>query len=86
MRPGAGAILVPTINTPAWEQGLGCRIMLFRDWGWNDDNGNPVNDVRLAQVLKAEGVLVTGGKQRVVGFSIGEVCYSLTPSSPIEVA
>jgi hypothetical protein len=44
MRPSAGAVLVPAINTTAWEQGLGCRIMLFRDWGWDDDEGKQVDE------------------------------------------
>jgi hypothetical protein len=74
MRPGAGAVLVPAINTTAWEQGLGCRIMLFRDWGWDDDEGKQVDDVRLAQVVKAEGIVVPEGRARFVGFTIGEVC------------
>jgi hypothetical protein len=74
MRAGAGAVLVPAINTTAWEQGLGCRVVLFRDWGWDDDDGKQVNDVRLAQVVKAEGTAVPEGRARVVGFTIGEVC------------
>jgi hypothetical protein len=73
MRGGAGAVLVPAINTTAWEQGLGCRIMLFRDWGWDDDDGRQVIDVRLAQVIKAEGIAVPDGRVRFVGFTIGEV-------------
>ncbi|TVY58819.1 hypothetical protein LSUE1_G010123, partial [Lachnellula suecica] len=81
MRPGCGAVLVPAVSTTAWEQGLGCRIALFRDWGWNDEDGKTVDDVRLAQILKAEGV---DGRGVVVGFSIGETGLSpLTlPSLP----
>lgn len=74
MRPGAGAVLVPAISTTAWEQGLGCRLALYRDWGWNDENGDDVNDVRLAEVAKAEGISMAGGRQRLVGFTINEVC------------
>jgi hypothetical protein len=86
MRPGAGAVLVPAINITAWEQGLGCRIMLFRDWGWDDDEGKQINDVRLAQVIKAEGIVVPEGRVRLVAFTIGEVCtfssliYEITKS------
>jgi len=71
MRPGAGAVLIPAINTTAWEQGLGCRVALFRDWGWIDEEGNAVDDVRLAEVKKAEGASCTG---RTAGFSIRGVC------------
>jgi hypothetical protein len=77
MRPGAGAALVPAINTTAWEQGLGCRVALFRDWGWDDEEATPVNNVRLAQVIKAEGVVVPEGRSRLVGFTISDVCHVL---------
>jgi hypothetical protein len=30
--------------------------------------------VRLAQVVKAEGIVVPEGRARFVGFTIGEVC------------
>jgi hypothetical protein len=69
MRPGAGAVLVPAINNKDWEQGLGCRVVLFRDWGWNTEEGN-VDGVRLAEVIKAEGAVA---KTRLVGFTIQEV-------------
>jgi hypothetical protein len=74
MRQGAGAVLVPAINNTAWEQGLGCRIALFRDWGWDDEDGREVNDVRLAEAVKSEGITMTGGRRRLVGFTIEEVC------------
>ncbi|KAE8450503.1 hypothetical protein EG329_006233 [Mollisiaceae sp. DMI_Dod_QoI] len=86
MRPGAGAALVPAINTTAWEQGLACRLALFRDWGWDDEDGNTIQDVRLAQVIKAEGVLVPDVRLRIVGFSILEsglspITLPITPLS-----
>ncbi|KAH7314107.1 P-loop containing nucleoside triphosphate hydrolase protein [Rhexocercosporidium sp. MPI-PUGE-AT-0058] len=70
MRPGAGAVLIPAVNTTAWEQGLGCRVELMRDWGWEDEEGRAVEGVRLARVVKAEGVVVGG--VRLVGFGIRE--------------
>ena len=73
MRPGLGAVLVPSINTAAWEQGLGYRVALFRDWGWDDEDGNLVSDVRLVEVVKSEGVAVTNGRGRIVALSICEV-------------
>lgn len=75
MRPGAGAALVPSVNTTAWEQGLGCRVALYRDWGWDDDEGKAVDDVRLAQVIKAEGINLPEGRIQPVGFAIDEVPY-----------
>ncbi|KAH6666402.1 P-loop containing nucleoside triphosphate hydrolase protein [Halenospora varia] len=68
MRPGLGAALVPSINATPWEQGLGSRIVLFRDWGWRCDDGSEVEVVRIAQVLKAEGSAVG----RIVPFAISE--------------
>ena len=53
-------MLVPAVNATAWEQGLGCRLELMRDWGWEDEEGVMVDGVRLARVLKAEGVAVGG--------------------------
>lgn len=72
MRPGLGAVLVPAVNATAWEQGLGCRVELMRDWGWEDEEGGVVEGVRLARVVKAEGVAVGG--RRLVGFGVREVC------------
>lgn len=73
MRPGAGAVLVPAINTTTWEQGLGCRVALFRDWGWEDEEGHLIDDIRLAQVIKAEGISVPEDRPMLAGFSITEV-------------
>lgn len=70
MRPGLGAVLIPAVNTPAWEQGLGCRVALFRDWGWDDGDGRCIVDVRLARVIRAEGVTVPEGRGGLVGFTI----------------
>lgn len=79
MRSGLGAALVPAISTTAWEDGISCRVALFRDWGWEDEDGRSVADVRLAQVIRAEGVAVSDSRPRLVGFSICEVSASLTP-------
>jgi hypothetical protein len=75
MRVGAGAVLVPAVDTTSWEQGLACRVVLFRDWGWNDVDGNQASDVRIAEVVKAEGTAVPGV---LVAFSVGQVCHVLS--------
>lgn len=84
MRPGLGAALVPAISVTAWEQGLGCRVALFRDWGWDDDEGNKVNGARFAQVIKAEGVTLSEGRGKLAAFVIGELGLSSVtiPLSP----
>jgi len=81
MRPGIGAVLVPAINTTAWEQGVGCRVKLFWDWGWEEvgqdgeRNGNR-REIRFAEVMKVEGTAGNGGSRRgrgrVIGFVVGE--------------
>jgi hypothetical protein len=73
LRPGAGAVLLPAINTTAWEQGLGARIALFRDWGWDNEDGKFVDGVRYAQVLKAEGIAIPTYRLQTVAFTVREV-------------
>ena len=87
MRPGSGAgpVLVPAVSTSAWEQGLGCRIALFRDWipgGGNSHNGNgdrggAVRAVSLARVLKAGGRHISEGAATVVAFEVEKVSVPL---------
>ncbi|EPE31362.1 P-loop containing nucleoside triphosphate hydrolase [Glarea lozoyensis ATCC 20868] len=72
MRPGIGAVLVPAINVPSWDQGLSSRVVLFRDWGWNDEGGDAVYGARLAQVVKAEGLTLPEGRGWLAGFTITE--------------
>lgn len=74
MRPGAGAALVPAVNTTAWEQGIGCRVLLFRDWGKDHYDGIEHDDIRLAQVLKAEGSVIPDNSLMLVGFIVTQVC------------
>ena len=85
MRPGAGAVLVPAINTNAWEQGLGSRVALSRDWGWDDKEGNPIHGVRLAQVIKAEGLVVPEDRSRLVAFTVVVVCALFISISMIPI-
>jgi hypothetical protein len=79
MRPGVGAVLVPAINITAWDQGLATRVVLFRDWGWGEEEG--VDGGRLAMVMKAEGVSLPEGRGWLVGLRIDEVCLLLYSSN-----
>ncbi|RDW91054.1 hypothetical protein BP5796_02219 [Coleophoma crateriformis] len=76
MQPGSAAILVPAINTTAWDQGLCCRVALFRDWGWeqegNEGDSTISYQVRFAEVVKAEGITAPNGRGRLVAFAIDE--------------
>lgn len=69
MQSGAGAMLVPAISSTAWDDGIGTRIALFRDWGWEG------KQVRFAGVLKADGVNLSGkgAMGRVIAFTIETV-------------
>jgi hypothetical protein len=60
-------------------------VVLFRDWGWSDEEGNAVTDVRFAEVLKAEGTVV-GGRRRLVGFSIGSVCFEQSLAASLQLS
>jgi hypothetical protein len=73
MRPSIGPVLVPSISVTSWNQSLACRVVLFRDWGWNDEDGNAVYGARLAQVVKAEGSTLLEGRGWLAGFTISEV-------------
>ncbi|ESZ93353.1 hypothetical protein SBOR_6280 [Sclerotinia borealis F-4128] len=83
MRPGLGAALIPAISATAWEHGLGCRVALFRDWGWDNEDGGKVNGVRFAQVIKAESVTLSEGRGGISAFVVGEFGISaVTLPSP----
>jgi hypothetical protein len=86
MRSGLGAALVPAIANTAWETGLWCRVVLFRDWGWDRDDdvkgkktGGKGLGSRYALVVKAEGVVLGEGRGRCAGFVVGEVCPFYLP-------
>ncbi|KAF7914668.1 uncharacterized protein EAF01_001074 [Botrytis porri] len=81
MRPGLAAALIPSISATAWEQGFACRVALFRDWGWDDDEGNKVDGVRFAQVIKVDGTTLLEGRGIFAAFVIGKVgISSITPN------
>ncbi|KAI0994760.1 hypothetical protein K3495_g13422 [Podosphaera aphanis] len=67
-----GAVLVPAINTAIWEQGIRCRLILFRDWGWRVKRDCLGSDVRVAKVIKAEGFPIPEELKRLVWFTITE--------------
>ena len=75
MRPGLGAILIPALSTTIWEQGIWCRVALFRDWGWDDEEGQKVVGVRFAMVVKSEGVDLSEGRRKFVAFIIDVVSF-----------
>lgn len=72
IRPETGAVMHPAISGTAWDTGISTRIVVFRDWIFQDGAGSQgelVPGVRLAGITKAKGVSYEGvGK--VVMFTI----------------
>ncbi|KAG5973739.1 hypothetical protein E4U55_000310 [Claviceps digitariae] len=62
-----GATLVPAVNAAAWNQGISTRLVMFRDWAWQD--GNLVS-VYLAGVQKLDGKSNDDAIKHVAAFRI----------------
>lgn len=69
MQPGDGAILAPAISSDAWEAGLTTRVVLFRDWGRDNQN------IHFASVTRAvgSGIGSRDGLGRLVAMSLDKV-------------
>lgn len=77
VRGGAKAMLRPAISGTAWESGINCRILLFRDWPpsnltSDDTEDETIHAVRYAEVLKVSGKMIAGtlAFEPVVPFAI----------------
>ncbi|KAG5932981.1 hypothetical protein E4U53_001137 [Claviceps sorghi] len=67
MQSEHGATLVPAVNAAAWNQGISTRLVMFRDWTWQD--GNLVS-VHLAGVQKLDGKSNADAIEHVAAFRI----------------
>ncbi|KAG6041383.1 hypothetical protein E4U41_004687 [Claviceps citrina] len=67
MQSEHGASLVPAVNAAAWNQGISTRVVMFRDWAWQD--GNLVS-VFLAGVQKLDGESNNDAVEHVAAFRI----------------
>ncbi len=65
-----GAALTPAINASVWEQGIGSRLVLFKDWLWK--SGKAI-DTCFAGVQRVAGKRVDGSLERIFAFRVGEV-------------
>ena len=77
IRSESAAILHPAISGTAWDSGIGTRIVLFRDWMFNNSitsssQGDLMSGVRFAGVVKAKGISYEG-LGRVSPFTIQKV-------------
>lgn len=69
MQKGSEAILVPSISSKAWDAGIATRMVLFRDWGWDNRPTRFVGVSKLANTM----VSGAGGIGRVMAFTIQDV-------------
>ncbi|KAG6009583.1 hypothetical protein E4U21_001950 [Claviceps maximensis] len=67
MQSEHGATLVPAVNAAVWNQGISTRLVMFRDWIWQD--GNLVS-VYLAGVQKLDGKTSNDAIEHVAAFRI----------------
>lgn len=72
INPGLDPILVPAINSSIWDQGFGCRLVLYRHWGWDFGTADYISGFRFAKVIKAEGTDFTDNAQNIVGLRVLE--------------
>ena len=79
IRYESGAVLHPAISGTAWDNGIGTRLVLFRDWMFQTTQGTSsqggyVPNVRYAGLVKAKGVFYEGvGK--ITTFKIDKVSF-----------
>lgn len=80
LRLDTSALLQPAISGMAWESGINCRILLYRDWhpqwdaGLSQERRDVAPDLRFAAVTKFGGVSLDGFGD-VVPFAIDGVRY-----------
>ncbi|KAJ6444573.1 pentatricopeptide repeat protein [Purpureocillium lavendulum] len=67
MQSEYGATLVAAVNATVWEQGVSTRIVLFRDWAWQDKK---LGGVFLAGLQKLDGKPVQGAVEHVSAFKV----------------
>lgn len=69
MQSQSRAALIPAVNASVWEQGLGARLVLFKDWVWK---AGKADDTCFAGIQRVAGRKVDGMKS-VFAFRVEEV-------------
>ena len=72
MQSERGAALIPAVNAASWERAFSTRLVLFRDWAWNDGEAE---DVCFAGVQKVNGKTAQQGIGQLVAFRVDEVSH-----------
>jgi hypothetical protein len=67
MQAERGATLVPAIGASSWEQGIATRLVLFRDWSFQDD---VPSSVYFAGIQKLHGKVHPEGLGSVFAFAV----------------
>lgn len=72
MHSERGATLTAAVNANVWEQGVSTRLVMFRDWVWQDSN---LTSVFLAGLQKLDGKACQEVVENIVAFKVGSVRY-----------
>jgi hypothetical protein len=70
MHSERGATLTAAVNANVWEQGVSTRLVMFRDWVWQDNN---LTSVFLAGLQKLDGKACQEVVENIVAFKVGSV-------------
>ncbi|KAJ3521172.1 hypothetical protein NM208_g13414 [Fusarium decemcellulare] len=71
MHSERGATLTAAVNATVWEQGVSTRLVMFRDWVWQQ---NRLASVFLAGLQKVDGRASQETVENVVAFKVERVC------------
>ncbi|KAF4972636.1 hypothetical protein FSARC_784 [Fusarium sarcochroum] len=67
MHSERGATLTAAVNATVWEQGVSTRLVMFRDWVWQDNN---LTSVFLAGLQKVDGRVCQEAVENIVAFKV----------------
>lgn len=70
MQAKRGATLIPAINARLWEEGISTRLVLFRDWIWEEDKPCGVS---FAAVQRFNGRECSLSMERLAAFKVDGV-------------
>ncbi|EPE02324.1 rad55 protein [Ophiostoma piceae UAMH 11346] len=69
MQAERGAGLAPSLSADVWNRGIATRLVLFRDWAWNERESRPVGG-RFVGIQKLNGHTSESGMDAIVPFDI----------------
>lgn len=73
MHSERGATLTAAVNATVWEQGVSTRLVVFRDWVWQEGK---LASVFLAGLQKVDGKASQETVENVVAFKVELVCQA----------